>query len=128
MINLMVGLCYAHHALKRGAENRQHLILESLTFVNAYYDSRKLSSKVEERQEAHYNMARIYHMLGLSHLALPYYLLVLEEVQEVQHAGVEEEQAHEDLVTEAAYNLRTMYSLAGNLELASAITEKWLVL
>jgi general transcription factor 3C polypeptide 3 (transcription factor C subunit 4) len=123
MINFSIGLCYAHHALKRGAENRQHLILQSLTFFMVYYDSRKMSHKAEERREAHYNMARVHHMLGLTHLALPFYSLVLEEVE---HDGGEE-QAREDVVTEAAYNLQTIYSLAGNPELASAITERWLV-
>ena len=123
MISLNIGLTYTHHALKRQAENRQHLILQSLAFLFAYYDTRKVSSNAEERQEAHYNMARVYHMLGLIHLALPYYLLVLEEVT----LDNVEDLLREDLVIDVAYNLQTLYSTAGNPELANAITERWLV-
>jgi general transcription factor 3C polypeptide 3 (transcription factor C subunit 4) len=124
MINLSIGLAYVQHALKRKAENRQHIILQGMTFLFAYYDSRKLSPNIDERQEAHYNIARAYHMLGLNHLAIAYYTLVLEEHT---HYSMEET-PQEGLVIDAAYNLQTIYSTAGNLELASAITERWLVL
>lgn len=122
MINLNVGLAYMHHALKRQAENRQHLILQALTFLFNYYNPRKTSAHVEERQEAHYNMARSYHMLGLTNLAIPYYDLVFKEVESNGKAS-----SREDLVTDAAYNLQTIYAMSGNPELASAITQKWLV-
>lgn len=120
MINLNVGLAYVHQALKRQAENRQHLILQGLTFLFSYYTSRKTSPRIEERQEAHYNMARVYHMLGLPNLAIPYYDLVFKEVE---GGG----RGREDLVTDAAYNLQSIYAMSGNQELASKITRKWLV-
>lgn len=63
-------------------------------------------------------------MLGLNHLAIAYYSLVLEE----HTRSSMEETPQEGLVIDAAYNLQTIYSTAGNLELASAITERWLVL
>ena len=119
---MAVGLAYIHYALKRQVENRQHLILQGLTFLFLYYDSRKLSPNVEERLEAHYNMARTYHMLGLSNLAVPYYSLVLEE------AKGQDTRVREDIVVEAAYNLQTISAMAGNQELACAVTEEWLVI
>ena len=121
MINLNIGLAYIHYALKRQAENRQHLILQGLTFLFNYYDSRKTSSNIEERQEAHYNVARAYHMLGLTTLALPFYRLVFKEIEDGASS-------REDLVTDAAYNLQTIYAASGNPELASAVTRKWLVI
>lgn len=78
----------------------------------------------EEKQEAHYNIARAYHMLGLTHLALPYYKLVLEEPTQ----STTEEPLRVDLRIDAAYNLQTIYSSVGNTALANAITERWLVL
>jgi general transcription factor 3C polypeptide 3 (transcription factor C subunit 4) len=121
MINLNIGLAYVHQSLKRQAENRQHLILQGTTFLFTYYEARKLSSRVEERQEAHYNVARVYHMLGLTSLAIPYYDKVFEEI-------ADGEEGREDLVVEAAYNISNIYSMAGNVALAHAVTRKWLVI
>lgn len=80
-----------------------------MTYLFVYYESRVESPNIEERVEAHYNIARVYHMLGLSHLAIPYYQLVLKQVSD--HDGP----VHEDLITDAAYNLQSIYSIAGNL-------------
>ena len=82
-----------------------------MTFLFTYYESRVQSPHVQERQEAHYNMARVYHMLGLTHLAIPYYSLVLK--LEPDHKG----SPREDLMIDAAYNLQSIYSMAGNLTL-----------
>jgi general transcription factor 3C polypeptide 3 (transcription factor C subunit 4) len=122
LINFNVGLAYAHQALKRQAENRQHLILQGLTFFFNYYNSRKISPKIEERQEAHYNIARVYHLLGLTNLAIPYYDLVFKEIEGGR------EKSREDLVTDAAYNLQSICAISGNRALASGITKKWLVI
>jgi general transcription factor 3C polypeptide 3 (transcription factor C subunit 4) len=120
MINLSIGLGYVHYGLKRQSENRQFHLMQGLSFLFRYYESRQLSLRVEERQEAHYNIARAYHMLGLAHLALPYYLKVLEEVQGLLIT-------REDLVRDAAYNLQNIYAIGGNLEMAKYVTANWLV-
>jgi len=91
-----------------------------MTFLLQYYNSRKQADRIEERQEAHFNMARAHHMLGLVHLAIPYYLMVLD--------GKEDGGEGDNLIFDAAYNLQTIYVLAGNKELAEQITRKWLVL
>lgn len=85
-----------------------------MTFLFIYYESRVQSIHIEERQEAHYNIARVYHMLGLSHLAIPYYSLVLKQVP--GHEGT----LREDLVINAAYNLQSIYSMAGNLAMVES--------
>ncbi len=121
MINLTIGLGYVHYGLKRQAENRQFQIMQGLSFLWIYYRSRYISDMIEERQEAHYNMARTYHLLGLTHLALPFYIKVLDEVQSPQTSK-------EDLVLDAAYNLQSLYAMGGNMDMAQAITEAWLVI
>jgi general transcription factor 3C polypeptide 3 (transcription factor C subunit 4) len=123
MINLDIGLAYIHLALKRQSENRQHSILQALAFMLRYYESRKASGHLEERQEAHFNMGRTYHMLGLVHLAVPCYVKVTEEVS--THGKHSE---REDLVIDAAYNLQAIYTMGGNMELAEMITREWLVI
>lgn len=121
MINLSVGLAYVHYGLKRQADNRQFHIMQGLSFLFRYYDARRESLNVEERQEAHFNVARTYHLLGLSHLALPFYMKVLHEVK---GSAV----TREDLVLDAAYNSQTIFAMAGNLEMAKHVADTWLVI
>ena len=73
MIKLSLALAYLQHAIKRQSENRHYLINKGFTFLHAYYDIRQVSHVVSERQEGEFNVARAYHMLGLTHLAVPYY-------------------------------------------------------
>lgn len=120
VIQLSIGLAYVHHGLKRQSENRQHNILQGISFILTYHESRKQALKMEERQEAHFNIGRVYHMLGLTHLAIPHYQSVLDETLERGCSS------REDLVVDAAYNLQTIYMLAGNMALAKEITGRWL--
>lgn len=121
MICLSIGLAYMHHALKRQAENRQHSVLQGLTFIHSYYMKRKLATSVEERQEAHFNVARCYHLLGLVQLAIPYYWKVFSEVSNNCLAN-----QHENVILDTAYNLQSIYLLAGNNKLAQEIVKQWL--
>jgi general transcription factor 3C polypeptide 3 (transcription factor C subunit 4) len=122
MINLSISLAYVQSALKRQSGNRQSLIMQGLTFLFRYYEKRRASKQVEERQEAHYNVARTYHTVGLTHLALPYYSKVLEEVDENGEKG------REDLIHDTAFNLQSLYAMSGNMDLAKIITDTWLVI
>lgn len=110
-----------HHALKRQAENRQHSVLQGLTFIHSYYMKRKLATSVEERQEAHFNVARCYHLLGLVQLAIPYYWKVFSEVSNNCPGN-----QHENVILDTAYNLQSIYLLAGNNKLAKEIVKQWL--
>ncbi|CAG8972020.1 hypothetical protein HYALB_00008305 [Hymenoscyphus albidus] len=139
MINLAIGLAYIHHNLKRQSENRQHGFMQGLTFIRRYYEHRKISDCLEERLEAHYNMGRTYHLLGLTHLALPYYWKVLnEEVEKCKEVGDGEreesgdgwkgEKGQEELYKEVAYAVKTIYEAAGNMELARSVVREFLTL
>jgi general transcription factor 3C polypeptide 3 (transcription factor C subunit 4) len=124
VINLSIGLGYIHHGLKRQSENRQFHIMQGLTFLFKYYDSRRISPRLEERQEAHYNIARTYHLVGLTHLAFPYYQKALRETDEAPNPQA----ASEDLVRDAAYNLQTLYAIGGNMGMVKLITETRMVI
>lgn len=97
------------------------MILQGLTFLFDYYNSRIQSTILEERQEAHYNLARVYHMLGVSHLAIKYYLRVLKEADD-------QESSREDIEIDTAYNLKILCMVTGNKKLANVIARKWLVI
>lgn len=126
LINLSVALAYVHYALKRQSENRQYHIVQGFSCLFAYYDMRKTSEILAERQEAEYNVGRTYHMLGLTHLAIPYYercLAMSEESQMDAANGL-----LEDFTLETAYALQGIWAANGETGRARAITEKWLVL
>jgi len=146
MITLSLALAYLHYALKRQSSNRHHLLVQGFSFLFAYYDFRKVSQIPSERQEGEFNVARAYHMLGLTHLAIPYYERVLrisEEMGEGERGGGEggdgakggdgREQERggaggEDFATEAAFALQGIWAAGGEVDLAQKLTEKWLLL
>ncbi|KAI9851300.1 MAG: transcription factor TFIIIC subunit tfc4 [Thelocarpon superellum] len=126
MTNLFLGLNFLHYSLKRQSENRHYLIMQGLNFLFAYYDIRQTSSLVGERQEADYNIARSFHMIGLMHLAVSYYERVLTLADETCSSGAGTTVEH--FARDAAYNLQLIYLTAGNLEMAKSVTERYLVI
>ena len=140
MINLSVGLAYLHYALKRQATNRQYLLTQAFAFLFKYYRDRLEDPRASsgQRQEAHFNIARSYSLIGLGNLANEYYRKVLAEAERAQAEEAEREEGterreksvvgNEDLVIEAAYNIRTTCYLLGDVEGAKAVADRWLVL
>lgn len=144
---LSIALCYIHHALKRQSDNRHYLVMQGLSFLHEYRRIRdKRGTLAQERQEMEFNFARVWHMLGLAHLAVEGYHRVLklgevirtEEVQTRDSAmtgtddqdQVEPAQSPlflEDFSPEAAMALQNIYALNGDLKAAKVVTEKWLV-
>ncbi|KAK4457364.1 hypothetical protein QBC42DRAFT_279316 [Cladorrhinum samala] len=127
LINLSTGLAYIHYALKRQATNRQYLLTQGFAFLFRYYRDRLKDSdnKPARRQEAHFNIARAYSLIGLQNLAVDYYRKVLDE-EDVPEEGCLI--GSEDLKTEAAYNIRSMCYLLGDVEGSKVVTERWMVL
>ena len=125
MINLSIALSYIHHALKRQADNRHHLLAQGLAYLSAYHDLRLQSSDICEKQEAEYNMALTYHSIGLTNLAIRYYERCLDLGNEMgagnssRHAG--------GFSTEAAFALQELVATSGDYYKARHCTEKWLV-
>ncbi|KAI1801601.1 TPR-like protein [Daldinia bambusicola] len=125
MVILSVGHCYVHYALKRQAENRQFLLTQGFLFLHQYYDLKVASPSAAQRQEAHYNMARSYHAIGIPHLAVEYYRRVLQDVPDDSGNGI---MGRDDLTQEAAYNLQQIYWAGGDVEAIKGIAERYLVL
>lgn len=85
---------------------------------------RRTSRTLSERQEAEFNVARTYHMLGLTHLAVPYY----ERCMFLGHGsqGVGTSQCDE-FSAEAAFALRTIWATGEEMGKAADITRDYLV-
>jgi general transcription factor 3C polypeptide 3 (transcription factor C subunit 4) len=137
-----IGLAYLHRSMQRQSDNRHLQAFQAMSFFFEYYDRRssgltiddlppkdstkKMSeteaAKAEGFQEANYNLARAFHHLGLSHLAVPYYERVLEISERCEGRGLQE-----DLRWEAAYNLQGVYFSSGNGDAARRVTGRWLI-
>ena len=76
MVNLSLGLAYVHYGLKRQSTNRQYLLLQGQSFLSRYAD---LNHNSDGRRtpgssaEAHYNIGRLFQLLGINSLAHEYY-------------------------------------------------------
>jgi len=134
-INLCVAMAYIICAMKRQTDNRQYGIQQGLSFLYRYRDLRMASGQPCDIQEAEYNVAKTWHLLGLTHLAIPGYEKVLELSEAVQadyqrngRDGGEVNFQAENLATEAAFALQQLFSLVGNEDAARMITEEWLVI
>lgn len=126
MIKLSLALGYLHYALKRQADNRHHLLMQGMAFLLEYYDCRKRSSRPSEKQEAEYNVAHAYHLLGLTHLAIPYYerCLAMSAAAQAEQSGC----GADNFAQEAAFALQSFWAASGNMEKARELTERWLVI
>ena len=125
MIKLSLALGYLHHAIKRQSENRHHIIMQGLAFLFEYYDNRQQSSSYTEKQEAEFNVGHAFHILGLTHLAIPYYerCLELSKILSAERMGFDR-----DFAREAAIALQEFWANSGNMERARKVTEQWLVI
>ena len=99
--------------------------MQGLAFLLEYYDCRQLSSTLSEKQEAEYNVAHAYHLLGLTHLAMPYYERCLAMSATAQPEG--SSYREEEFTKEAAFALQSFWAASGNMEKARELTKKWLV-
>ncbi|KAF2835921.1 TPR-like protein [Patellaria atrata CBS 101060] len=90
VVNLCIASAYIQHGMKRHSENRQYQLQQGIAFLQKYYDIR--SREAGEKgavllQEAEFNMARTWHLLGLGELAIQAYERVFELSGKVQEEG-----------------------------------------
>lgn len=126
MIQLSIALSYLHHAFKRQSDSRHHLTMQALSFLSTYYELRQKSSAPSEGQEADYNVARCFHMLGLTHLAIPFYQRCLDCSKDLQRS--KSISPAEDFAKEAAFALQGIWILDGEISMAAQVTEAWLII
>ncbi|OJD18911.1 hypothetical protein AJ78_01097 [Emergomyces pasteurianus Ep9510] len=145
VVLLSIGLSYIHHSLKRQSDNRHYLIMQGLSFLQEYRCVREKSPIPQERQEVEFNFARVWQMLGLTHLAVQGYqrclaLSVEVEAEREKHKKRKDTAAPvvdgspnkgmwvEDFSREAAFALQCLYSFSGETKLAKEVTDRWLVI
>ncbi|KAL6709543.1 transcription factor TFIIIC subunit tfc4 [Coniothyrium glycines] len=132
VVNLCIGVAYIQHAMKRLSENRQYQIQQGLAFVYRYYELRTLDPYALHKQEAEFNVGRMWHALGLMSLALPAYERCVDMRDEVKREAENRcedgDWGYEDFATEAAFAMQSIYAIGGNFEAARKITEHVLVL
>ncbi|KAJ1549965.1 transcription factor TFIIIC subunit tfc4, partial [Nowakowskiella sp. JEL0078] len=118
MINLALGIAHIHRAMQRQTENRHLQVVQGFTFLFRYRDLRSYNL------ESSFNIARAFHHIGLSHLAIPFYeevlgLHVTDGRRKMSVIGLPEEE--QSLKREAAYNLSMFYMSVGSTFLAEKL-------
>ncbi|KAM0717663.1 hypothetical protein Q7P37_007515 [Cladosporium fusiforme] len=83
-INLSISAQYVSAAMKRQTNNRHYEIHQGLSFLYRYYGFRTRSGVAAEIQEAEFNVGRMWHVLGLTYLAVPAYERALALSEQVQ--------------------------------------------
>lgn len=160
-----IALAYLQYAMKRQAENRHYLALQGVGFFDEYRrlrlgtnkrkgkgegvgvaEGRGLEPEVERQRkmEVEFNEGRMWHLLGLLHLAVPAYerCLAVEELPKGTEGGGDgdvdmggadtpigngEKQEEADFKREAAYALQIIFAQGGDVVKARMVTEEWLV-
>ncbi|CAI5758544.1 unnamed protein product [Candida verbasci] len=120
MICLVLGLAHVHRSMQRLSENRHMQLLQGISYLLEYKETRETNATIYEIQEVEYNFGRLFHMIGLTTLAVRHYNKVLEMKDKIEDVDY-------DLSWEAAYNLTLIYNINGNPKLARDITEEYLV-
>ncbi|PWY82837.1 RNA polymerase III transcription factor TFIIIC subunit Tfc4 [Aspergillus heteromorphus CBS 117.55] len=145
---LSIALCYIHHSFKRQSENRHYLIMQGLSFMHEYRRVRERpGTLLAEQQEMEFNFARVWHSLGIAHLAKEGYHRVLQLGEQIQAQSqpqsadgsdvimTDDDDAAdapvlfvEDFSREAAVALQIIYAVNGDYQSAHRVTSKWLVI
>ncbi|XP_035789013.1 general transcription factor 3C polypeptide 3-like [Anopheles albimanus] len=107
---MLVAVTLTQIACQKFTSKKQTLVAQANIFMDRYGQGRM----EEVRHEVYYNFGRMYHQLGMLHLAVDYYKRVLS----FDSAVIRQCPKHLDLKAETAYNLSCIYRDSGNIELA----------
>lgn len=121
-ICFMLGLAHVHRSMQRNSSNRHIQLLQGISYLMEYRAARLVNATIYEKQEIEYNYGRLFHMLGLTTLAVKHYDRVLES-----HPLFKDDPDY-DLLTDAAYNLVLIYSNNGNTLLSKQLIDEYLVI
>ena len=100
--------------------------MQGYAFLSTYYDLRKTSAAGCEYQEADFNVGRAFHMLGLTHLAIPCYERCLDTSVSLDDSGAYGKS--EKFAVEAAFALQGIWAMDGEFGRACQISEAWLLM
>lgn len=120
-ICLALGLAHVHRSMQRLSANRHLQLLQGISYILEYRQLRLLNATVYEQQEIEFNMAKLFHMLGLTNEAIVHYNKVIEyhdDIEDIDH----------DLLMEAVFNLTLIYNINGNSSMARDLSSTYLVI
>ena len=111
VVNLSIAINYIIDGLKRSDPesvglDRQKTIQEGLGFFWRYYNARVATGQKCHLQEAEYNAARIWDLLGWTRLAAKGYEKVLKLSLQVREEAERQGEEAEDVASEAAFALQ----------------------
>lgn len=118
LLHLLIGITFVHMAAQKFPTKRHVLTIQGCAFLNQYLELRG------ECQEAYFNIGRAMHQLGLFSTAVVYYNKALTYSAAIS----EDDEGGFDLTKEIAFNLNLIYINSGSFELASHISQKYLVI
>ncbi|KAF9647358.1 TPR-like protein, partial [Thelephora ganbajun] len=117
---ISLAIASLSRAMQRQADNRHHIIAQSLAFMSQY---RKIGAPDPDgAQEVEYNFGRLFHQIGLFSHAARHYEKALE-IAEKRGGGIPKGGGVEK---EAAYNLSVIYVTTGASALARNLYRRWL--
>ncbi|EST09947.1 Tetratricopeptide repeat [Kalmanozyma brasiliensis GHG001] len=113
LLCLVTATAFLGRSTNRQTDNRHHMILTALSFLQDYRKFREEGKWAEME----YNAARALHHVGLVHLAERRYRNVLEYNGEGEGWGMKRE---------AAWNLALIYTTSGSADRARELYERYL--
>lgn len=119
-ICFVLGLSHIHRSMQRNSANRHIQLLQGISYLMEYKALRLSQATIYEKQETEYNFGRLFHMIGLTTLAIKHYENVL-----AFHEDLIDDPDY-DMLMEAAYNLTLIYTINGNTRLSQSICDKYL--
>lgn len=110
LLALLIAITYSHLGQQKFIEKKHAIIAHSLSYSSKYQELREDVAP----HEVYYNLARLHHHLGITHVAVHHYHRVLNYSSEL----IDNNKDYIDLKREAAFNLHLIYKRSGNLHLA----------
>ncbi|KAG8626111.1 hypothetical protein KVT40_006512 [Elsinoe batatas] len=137
---LCIGSAYVMGSMKRQSDNRHWMVMQGLGFMGQYKRVRRRMAEEKSNslylQEAEFNVARAWHFLGLTHLAIRGYreclrlsrLIERERETRMDTDHDESEMDVEEYTQEAALALINIYVTTDQAGRARALAEQYLVI
>lgn len=119
LVALILSIVYAQIASQKYSCRKQYLILQAIAFMEKYQELRE----PEAFNEIYYNMGRLYHQLGILHVAKSYY----EKALTVTNELIKKYPQYLDLRMEIAFNLHLIYKSSGNRIMARKYLKDYIV-
>jgi len=121
-LHLGMGLAYLAMALRRQAANRNFFIQQGFSLLNEYAEMQAKHKSAAKRQEALYNVALCNYALSIYDVAIEGLTKVLALSEEVRKEG------GDDVAVEAAFVLRQICVVHGDMIEAERLTDQFLVM